>query len=385
MDYIRISEFLKSLRKAKGLTQQAVADELYVNSKTISKWENGDSIPDISIIENVALFYGVTVDEILKGRRSDGSNVNENNNKTEKIIANSIKRKYAIYFYVSLGILGVFFLSSLIFYACNELIVSLVLYVLGLVLSLLVIILGNQLCYQEIDDYDDELIKKGYLKAKKSIVINNKLYTDVYFILIFILVGVYLLNSELSFFVIDFLNTSIFEVMVPCEVIIGLVLMILQYSYLRKYFFNGYDFDKFKTNILIISVLISIFFILFGVRNYIIKGFDPTISNEILLQSIEIENGILFIYKDFFNWALIVTLSQVPFVIGSLISIKCKKTIPVLVNLLIIIISSVIFQSTETRDYFTLAPTGIVIVVINVCLICCLLYLEKNIHFRLQK
>ena len=87
MDYNRTGDFLKSLRKAKGLTQQAVADELYVNSKTISKWENGDSIPDLSIIEIVADFYGVTVDEILKGRRinnKDEDEINTKNNKDEK-------------------------------------------------------------------------------------------------------------------------------------------------------------------------------------------------------------------------------------------------------------------------------------------------------------
>ena len=39
MDTKRISEFLKSLRKAKGYTQQQVADLLYISPKTISKWE----------------------------------------------------------------------------------------------------------------------------------------------------------------------------------------------------------------------------------------------------------------------------------------------------------------------------------------------------------
>ena len=110
MDTKKIGEFLKCLRKAKGLTQQAVADELYVNSKTISKWENGDSIPDISIISKVAKFYDVTVDEILKGQRNDDylSKNEEDDVKTERLIANVIRRKYNIYFYISLGVLMVF-------------------------------------------------------------------------------------------------------------------------------------------------------------------------------------------------------------------------------------------------------------------------------------
>ena len=145
MDTKKIGEFLKSLRKSKGLTQQAVADELYVNSKTISKWENGDSIPDISIISNVAKFYGVTVDEILRGHRNDDYLLEEEKNelRDERLVANVIRRKYNIYFYISLGVLMTFFLISLIVYGCDQHIISMILHLLGLALSLFTIILGN--------------------------------------------------------------------------------------------------------------------------------------------------------------------------------------------------------------------------------------------------
>ncbi|UKI49309.1 MAG: helix-turn-helix domain-containing protein [Clostridium sp.] len=46
-----------------------MAGELFVSPKTISRWESGLGIPDINIISSVADFYGVTVDEILKGEK----------------------------------------------------------------------------------------------------------------------------------------------------------------------------------------------------------------------------------------------------------------------------------------------------------------------------
>lgn len=70
MDTAKIAEFLRALRKAKGLTQEEVAQRLYLSPKTISRWESGGGIPDINIISAVADLYGVTVDEILKGERS---------------------------------------------------------------------------------------------------------------------------------------------------------------------------------------------------------------------------------------------------------------------------------------------------------------------------
>ena len=74
MDLKKTREFLKALRKAKGLTQEEVAADLFLSPKTISRWESGLGIPDINIISSVAEFYGVTVDEILKGERNNKVN-----------------------------------------------------------------------------------------------------------------------------------------------------------------------------------------------------------------------------------------------------------------------------------------------------------------------
>ncbi|MBP3702103.1 MAG: helix-turn-helix domain-containing protein, partial [Lachnospiraceae bacterium] len=69
VDSVRTGEFLAALRKAAGYTQQEVADYLSITNKTISKWESGAGLPEISILPAVAELYGVTVDELLAGKR----------------------------------------------------------------------------------------------------------------------------------------------------------------------------------------------------------------------------------------------------------------------------------------------------------------------------
>ncbi len=69
MERKTIGSFIAALRKAKGLTQQDVAERLCVSNKTVSKWECDDGLPEITIIPAIAELFGVTADEILKGER----------------------------------------------------------------------------------------------------------------------------------------------------------------------------------------------------------------------------------------------------------------------------------------------------------------------------
>ena len=69
MDQIKIGVFLKELRKAKGLTQEQLAEVLNVSSRTVSRWETGSNMPDISILVEIAVFYDVSIPEIVQGER----------------------------------------------------------------------------------------------------------------------------------------------------------------------------------------------------------------------------------------------------------------------------------------------------------------------------
>ena len=69
MDTKKIGEFLKVLRKERGLTQGELAEILLVSGRTISRWETGTNMPDLSILIKMAEFYNVEVKEILDGER----------------------------------------------------------------------------------------------------------------------------------------------------------------------------------------------------------------------------------------------------------------------------------------------------------------------------
>lgn len=69
MDPKKIGGFLKELRKEKGLTQEQLAEILGVSGRTISRWETGSNMPDLSILIQIADYYDVEIKEILDGER----------------------------------------------------------------------------------------------------------------------------------------------------------------------------------------------------------------------------------------------------------------------------------------------------------------------------
>ena len=69
MDQIKVGAFLKDLRREKGITQEQLAEELGVSGRTISRWENGNNMPDISLLVEIAEYFDVSIPEIIKGER----------------------------------------------------------------------------------------------------------------------------------------------------------------------------------------------------------------------------------------------------------------------------------------------------------------------------
>ena len=76
MDQKKIGSFLKELRKEKGITQEQFAEVLGVSGRTVSRWETGSNMPDISLLVNIAEYFDVSIPEIINGERKS-ENMNE--------------------------------------------------------------------------------------------------------------------------------------------------------------------------------------------------------------------------------------------------------------------------------------------------------------------
>ncbi|AUD63306.1 hypothetical protein BK010_06770 [Tenericutes bacterium MO-XQ] len=96
-------EFLKSLRISKGLTQMELAEYLNVSNKTVSKWENGIGIPEVSTLIILADFYEVSVDDILRGTKRTSKNI-EKEASISSYVVSRIKNNYINYLIVSIGL-----------------------------------------------------------------------------------------------------------------------------------------------------------------------------------------------------------------------------------------------------------------------------------------
>ena len=70
MDQQKTGKYLKSLRNEKKLTQEQLAQVFNVSSRTISRWETGANLPDISLLVEIADFFDVDVRDIIEGEKS---------------------------------------------------------------------------------------------------------------------------------------------------------------------------------------------------------------------------------------------------------------------------------------------------------------------------
>ena len=71
MEKKTIGKFIAILRKANGMTQKELGEKLLVSDKTVSRWENDEFSPDISLLPAIAEIFGITTDELLRGERNN--------------------------------------------------------------------------------------------------------------------------------------------------------------------------------------------------------------------------------------------------------------------------------------------------------------------------
>lgn len=75
MDLVKIGKYIAGKRKALGMTQKQLAEKLNMSDKSVSKWERGISLPDVSVYMELCEILGISINEFLAGEDIDAENV----------------------------------------------------------------------------------------------------------------------------------------------------------------------------------------------------------------------------------------------------------------------------------------------------------------------
>lgn len=88
MDKVKIGSFIAELRRENGLTQEQLGEKIGVTNKTVSRWENGSYMPDISRLQALSEIFSVSIGEIIAGEHLTDEKLRECSN---EIIVDAVK------------------------------------------------------------------------------------------------------------------------------------------------------------------------------------------------------------------------------------------------------------------------------------------------------
>ena len=120
MDLIKIGKFIANCRKDKNLTQEQLAEKLYVTDRAVSKWERGLSLPDAGKMLDLCGILDIKVNELLTGEKIDMENMNK---KSEELLVEMARqeqiknKKLLTSMYVMTGS-AIFFFIGIVLLAC---------------------------------------------------------------------------------------------------------------------------------------------------------------------------------------------------------------------------------------------------------------------------
>ena len=250
MDLNKISNFIKIKRKELGITQDELAEKLFVTEKTISRWETGRGTPDISLLLPLSKELNIDVSELLNGEENK-----KNKNEVEQLIEyNEITKankynfqfKLTIFFYI-LSILS--FLFYLRFEYDPNIEVNYFIRLLIIVIASIFVIIGNKI-------YSNNYVEK--LEDKKKVLKLSHIIVFIYYvILLFNMVVFARYNSIDSYNLIPFKSiVDIFKNGTTYEVIINIFGNLLVFMPLEYFLIELFKVKKFSINFILSFVII---------------------------------------------------------------------------------------------------------------------------------
>ena len=262
MDLNKISNFIKTKRKELGITQDELAEKLFVTEKAISRWETGRGTPDISLLLPLSKELNVDVSELLNGEENKKSKDNveqllEYNEITKKNRFN-IQFKLVVLFYM-LSILSFLFYLRFEYDPNIELNYFIRLFIMGV--SSAFVIIGNKI-------YENNYVEK--IEDNKKVKILSQIIIFVYYIiLMFNMVIFARYNSINSYNLIPFKSIiDIFRNGTAYSIIINVFGNLLVFMPLEYFLIELFKVNKFLVNFILsfcIILLIELFQYVFKV------------------------------------------------------------------------------------------------------------------------
>ncbi len=117
MDQIKIGKFIAELRKEKNMTQEQLAEKLGVTSKSISRWENGNTMPDYTLLKDLCNELDININELLSGEKIKGNDyMNKSEENLIKLRKQIDKRKrfLTIISYIFIDIIIIAFILNIV-------------------------------------------------------------------------------------------------------------------------------------------------------------------------------------------------------------------------------------------------------------------------------
>ena len=262
MDLNKISNFIKTKRKELGITQDELAEKLFVTEKAISRWETGRGTPEISLLLPLSKELNIDVLELLNGEENKKSKNDVEQlieyNEITKANKYNFQSKLTIFFYI-LSILS--FLFYLRFEYDPNIEVNYFIRLLIIVIASIFVIIGNNI-------YSNNYVEK--LEDKKKVLKLSQIIVFIYYvILLFNMVVFARYNSINSYNLIHFKSIiDIFKNGTPYSIIINIFGNLLVFMPLEYFLIKLFKVKKFHINFILsfgIILLIELFQYVFKV------------------------------------------------------------------------------------------------------------------------
>lgn len=269
-----IGEFIAALRKAKGMTQQNLAEELHVSNKTVSKWERGAGMPEITTLVALAEVFNVSVDDLINGKIQDKPPIYKGQKQIDYLINKKIKHFNVLILFSRLGMIVGFILMLTIGYATFRSI-----WAVGTALTIYVIFLGlssyaNMTITSSNEEFDlSQNQQLKYLKIKKTF------YTLILFSSLTILSLPIIINAQ-AYTILE--KESYFNLLPYLFLVIVIINIISHFIYryilAKKNYQKGYRGKHYFYGVLIIISFITPLILNHLFPRYIVSDTKETLT-----------------------------------------------------------------------------------------------------------